>query len=216
MDLNEDFFKPQKNEKGQIDLKEMVALGEDEQLLWTGKPDKKVFMLEQFFKMFPIALLWLCFDGLFIGGITYGIISGGIPPLMIIFFVIFFAIHLMPVWIWLSHILTARRRLKNTEYAFTNKRIIIKEVFFANLTNIMYSEISSVNLHIGFLDRMFHVGDIVIYTSSSKTHVLEDLHDPYLLVNRLQQIVVDIKTDIEFPNDLRPETNSGYKTKYKG
>ena len=135
---------------------------------------------------------------------------------MIIFFVIFFAIHLMPVWIWLSHILTARRRLKNTEYAFTNKRIIIKEGFFANLTNIMYSEISSVNLHIGFLDRMFHVGDIVIYTSSSKTHVLEDLHDPYLLVNRLQQIVVDIKTDIEFPNDLRPETNSGYKTKYKG
>lgn len=216
MELNEDYFKPQKNEKGQMDLKEMVALGEDEQLLWTGKPDKKVFMLEQFFKMFPIALLWLCFDGLFIGGITYGIISGGIPIALIIFFVVFFAIHLTPVWIWLSNILTARRRLKNIEYGFTNKRIIIKSGLFANVENIFYSEISSVNLRVGLIDRMFNVGDIVIYTSGHKTFILEDLHDPYILVNRLQQIVVDIKTDIEFPNDLRPEENSGYKTKYKG
>lgn len=215
MELDENYFKPTENKNGKMSIKELVSLQEDEQLLWTGKPNKKVYILEQFFKMFPIALLWLCFDGLFIGFIIVGLIKGELPALLIIFFVIFFGFHLMPVWIWLSHVITASARLKNIEYGFTNKRIIIKRGVFVQVTNITYAEISSVNLHVGFLDRMFHVGDIVI-SATDKTEVLEDLENPYMLVERLQAIVIDIKTDIQFPNDLRPETNSGYKTKYKG
>ena len=33
---------------------------------------------------------------------------------------------------------------------------------------------------------------------------------------KIQKIVMDIQTDIEYPNALRPEENPGYKTKYKG
>ena len=214
MDLDENYFKPQKNDTGKRRIKDMVELTEDEQLLWTGKPNKKVFILEQFFKMLPIVILWLGVDSIFIGFMIYGMVKSAIPLGFIAFMIFFFGIHLAPVWMWLSRILTARARLKNIEYGFTNKRIIIKAGVFVTLTNIMYSEITSVNLHVGFLDRMFHVGDITITTSNDDTHILEDLSDPYHLTNKLQAIVVDIKNDIEFPNDLRPETNSGYKTKY--
>lgn len=214
--IDEDYFKIDKNQKGKLGIKELVDMSEDEQLLWTGKPNKKVYILEQFFKMFPIALLWLLFDGGFIVGISIGVAKGAIPLFVIAILVIFFAIHLTPVWIWLSHVLTAAARLKNIEYGFTNKRIIIKSGLLVGLTSITYSEIASVNLRVGLLDRMFHVGDIIIKTSDGSMHYLEDLENPYVLTERLQAIVIDIKTDIEFPNDLRPETNSGYKTKYKG
>ena len=46
--------------------------------------------------------------------------------------------------------------------------------------------------------------------------MLFDLTDPYFITQRLQKIVMDIKTDTLFPNDLRPDENKGYKTDYKG
>ena len=36
----------------------------------------------------------------------------------------------------------------------------------------------------------------------------------YFITQKLQEIVIDIKTDIEFPNGLRPGENPGYSTKY--
>ena len=59
---------------------------------------------------------------------------------------------------------------------------------------------------------MLKVGDIYI-TSNNKAQVLWDIENPYIISNKLQKIVSDIKTDIQYPNALRPETNSGYKTK---
>lgn len=216
VELNGNYFKHEETEnKGNISLKEMVDLSDDEQILWTGKPNKKVYLLEQFFKMLPFVIIWLAFDSFFIYMMISNTNGSALPPGLIVFFIAFFAFHLMPVWFWLSNLLTARKRLKNLEYAFTNTRIIIKSGFFGQIDNIFYSEISSVNMRIGFLEKMFHVGDIYIRTTDSKFYTLENLSDPYFLTNKLQKIVVDIKTDIQFPNDLRPEENHGYKTKYK-
>ena len=43
-----------------------------------------------------------------------------------------------------------------------------------------------------------------------------DIENPQEIYSRLQKIVLDIQTDIEFPNALRPDENPGYNTKYKG
>ena len=128
--------------------------------------------------------------------------------------VVFFLFHLMPVWIWLSNVLTANRQHENLEYAFTNKRIIIKSgIIGIDFKNIYYSEIDSVNLRVGLVDRIEKVGDIYI-KSIGGANVLYDLENPYSLTEKLQKIVVDIKTDIQFPNNLRPAENDGYSTKY--
>ena len=208
--LDENYFKIDPSGR---DLKNIDdVIGSDEQILWSGKPKKRAFLINAFTKMLPIALIWLLFDGAFIG-LMIGTMDE-IPAPVKIFMVVFFLFHLMPVWIWLSNVLTANRQHENLEYAFTNKRIIIKSgIIGIDFKNIYYSEIDSVNLRVGLVDRIEKVGDIYI-KSIGGANVLYDLENPYSLTEKLQKIVVDIKTDIQFPNNLRPAENDGYSTKY--
>ena len=206
--LDENYFKTNSSDIQTIE--EMV--GPDEQILWRGKPKKRAYLINAFTKMLPIALIWLLFDGAFIG-LMIGTMDE-IPAPVKIFMVVFFLFHLMPVWIWLSNVLTANRQHENLEYAFTQKRIIIKSgIIGIDFKNIYYSEIDSVNLRVGLVDRIEKVGDIYI-KSIGGANVLYDLENPYSLTEKLQKIVVDIKTDIQFPNNLRPAENDGYNTKY--
>ena len=61
---------------------------------------------------------------------------------------------------------------------------------------------------------MFKVGDLY-FTAHNQSAVLMDIEKPYFFLNKLQKITLDIKTDIHYPNDLRPSENHGYNTKYK-
>lgn len=209
--IDENFFKNTKRDSSLTEIKDVIE--DDEQLLWQGKPKKRAFIYSAIFSMFPFALIWLLFDGGFIAAMFIG--GEGIPSDMIVFLIIFFAFHLLPVWIWLSNIFTAGKKHKNLEYAFTNKRIIIKSgIIGIDFQSVYYSDISSVNLKVGLTDKMFKVGDIYI-SSLGGSKVLFDIEDPYFISQKLQKIVMDIKADIEFPNDFRPEENHGYNTKYK-
>ena len=196
------------------------VLSKDERVIWSGKPKKSVFILESVTAMLPFALLWLAFDGFFIINMS----KADYPSEMNIFFVFFFAFHLMPVWIWLSKVLTARRRYQNMEYCVTDKRIIIKSGFIgADYVNIFYSDVRGVSVHVGILDKMFGVGDVIIDTgykeksskSSSLSNTIIDVENPYEVMQLIQKTVVDIKSDMNYPNALRPEVNEGYKTVYK-
>lgn len=208
--LDETYFKIEPSGRDLKNIEDVI--GSDEQILWSGKPKKRAFLINAFTKMLPIALIWLLFDGAFIG-LMIGTMDE-IPTSVKIFMTVFFLFHLMPVWIWLSNVLTANRQHENLEYAFTNKRIIIKSgIIGIDFKNIYYSEIDSVNLRVGLVDRIEKVGDIYI-KSIGGANVLYDLENPYSLTEKLQKIVVDIKTDIQFPNNLRPAENDGYSTKY--
>lgn len=188
-------------------------VGEDEKILWKGKPYRKSFILNAFFKMFFIILIWLLFDAAFMTVLFVFVPS--IPWWMILIVCIFFLFHLLPVWIWITNIVTASRRQKLEEYAFTDKRIIIKKgLIGANLQSINYSSITSVNIRIGLIERLCKVGDIYI-ASENQGAVLEDIQDPYFIYDRLQKIANDIKADILYPNVLRPKENPGYKTSYR-
>ena len=208
--LDENYFKIEPSGRDLKNIEDVI--GSDEQILWSGKPKKRAFLINAFTKMLPIALIWLLFDGAFIG-LMIGTMDE-IPAPVKIFMAVFFLFHLAPVWIWLSHVLTANRQHENLEYAFTQKRIIIKSgIIGIDFKNIYYSEIDSVNLRVGLVDRIEKVGDIYI-KSIGGANVLYDLENPYSLTEKLQKIVVDIKTDIQFPNNLRPAENDGYNTKY--
>lgn len=208
--LDENYFKIDPSGRDLKNIEDVI--GSDEQILWSGKPKKRAFLINAFTKKLPIALIWLLFDGAFIG-LMIGTMDE-IPTSVKIFMAVFFLFHLMPVWIWLSNVLTANRQHENLEYAFTNKRIIIKSgIIGIDFKNIYYSEIESVNLRVGLVDRIEKVGDIYI-KSIGGANVLYDLENPYTLTEKLQKIVVDIKTDIQFPNNLRPAENDGYSTKY--
>lgn len=189
----------------------------DEHILWNGTPKKSAYVLNSSVKMLPIAIIWLLFDGFFIFSI-FG--SGGMGSFAF-FLIPFFALHLMPVWIWLSNVLTASARWKNTEYAITDKRVLLRNGLIGyDYKSIYYTDISNVSIHVGAIDSMLGVGDIHISLSNgydSKKDILAilDIENPNQVFKILQQAVMDIQTDIHYPNALRPETNPGYHTEYR-
>lgn len=188
-----------------------------EEILWQGKPNRRAYIMSSIFKMLPIALIWLIFDGLFIGIMIWQDIFSSLPVFVTVIICLFFVLHLTPVWVYLSNIITASRRHRNTSYLFTNARIIIVDGFIGlDVQNIYYTEITDVNLTVGIIDKMFKVGDISLHLKSGGVRVVYDVSDPYALVSKLQKIVNDIKADVYFPNELRPQENNGYQTKYSG
>lgn len=79
---------------------------------------------------------------------------------------------------------------------------------------------SRIMIHRGIFDSFFGVGDVVITTNQFNQKGkpipmvisnISNYNEVYQLIERLQ---TDIYTDTMYPNDLRPKTNSGYKTKY--
>lgn len=199
------------DDKKIIDTIESV-LNTDENILWRGKPLKKSFILSAVLKMLPLVILWVGIDVTLI--VCFAIFLE-IDWWFYLIFAVFFLFHLMPLWIYIWNLITSFRRLKIEEYAFTDKRIIIKRGFLApNIISIYYSSITSINLRIGIIEKACKVGDIYIVSENGK-FIIEDISNPYYIYSELQRIANDIKSDIIYPNNLRPSENDGYKTSYK-
>ncbi len=210
--IDENYFVNTNQGKTSTEISDFVDQGE--QILWQGKPKKSAYIANAVLRMMPFALVWLLFDGAFIGAMIGTGVLFELPAWAIAAICVFFAFHLIPVWFWIGSIITASKGYKNLDYAFTNKRIIVKSgIIGIDFKNIYYPEIESVNLKVGLIDKLLKVGDVYVKSKSS-AQVLFDLSDPYFITKKLQEIVIDIKTDIEFPNQLRPSVNPGYTTKY--
>ena len=197
-------------------MTQMPVLVAGETVLWRGKPKRSAFIVFKSLTMLPIAIVWLCFDSVLISNIFSG---GG----QMFFLIPFLLLHMMPVWIWLGSAVTASRRWKNTTYYVTNRRIIIQGGFLAvNETSLFYKDIRNAQVRIGLLDKLMHTGDIVfdngVYMGGKnqpQRPTMEDLEEPHTVYNRIQKIILDIQTDIEYPNAYRPAENPGYTTDYR-
>ncbi len=212
--IDENYFKINDEESMKKNSIEDV-LAEGEQILWREKPNKKAYVWSHILPLMPIALIWLIFDAFFI---VMMVSSGAMDEggQFVIFIILFFILHLAPVWLWLINIIRGFKGHKNVEYAFTDKRIIIKSgIIGIDFKNIYYSDVDSVNVKVGMIDRILKVGDIYI-KSDGKASVIYDIKNPYEITSKLQKITFDIKTDVYYPNALRPDENPGYNTKYKG
>jgi membrane protein YdbS with pleckstrin-like domain len=194
-----------------------LALAAGETILWRGKPKKGPFIASRSLTMLPIAVIWLILDMSFITSAFRG-------GEMLMFLIPFFALHLMPVWIWLGSTITAGKRWKNTMYYVTNRRIIIQSGFLAvNEKSVFYKDIRNAQLQIGIFDKFAGTGSIVLddgyYDYRNKRNhpgtKLENLEDAQSAYSRIQQTILDIQTDIEYPNAYRPEHNPGYQTDYR-
>ncbi len=191
------------------------VLGADETILWDAKPKKSAYILSKSLILFPIAIVWLIIDGsMLISAIQEGE--------MLYFLIPFFALHLAPVWIWLANLLSASRRWRNTTYYVTNRRIIIQSGFFAvNEQSLYFKDIPQVHLQIGLLNKLFHTGTISFSADESQRSLgkeagiafenVTEADDAYQFI---QKTVLDIQTDMEYPNAYRPADNPGYQTRY--
>jgi hypothetical protein len=74
-------------------------IGVNENIIWSGTKDVKVSVMEAIFNPF----------------ISRAAMNGAI--------LLFFLVHLMPVWLYLFGVLTASLKARHTEYVITNKTI---------------------------------------------------------------------------------------------
>lgn len=187
-----------------------------ESVLWRAKPNRRAYILAAVVKMMPIALLWLAFDTAFIVMLSIGMSGGNFPKWILAFLIPFFLFHLMPVWMWIGNVVKAVTELKNVEYAFTDRRIVARSgVIGVDFKYIAYEEVDSVNAKVGVIDKLCRVGDLYI-SAKGQSVVLYDIENPYLIAAKLQKIVADIKSDMQFPNAYRPSENKGYDSAYTG
>lgn len=199
MKYNENYFQNGNNQDEPKTIQS--SLVEGEQIEWSGKPQRKAFIVNNVLKMLPVAFLWLVFDTFFIVMLTKT--ADMLPVPAIVFLCIFFVFHLMPVWIWIYRCATASKRHKNIEYAFTNKRIIVRKGIVAvDFKSIDYKDVVAVNLRYGLIDKAAKVGDIYI-TSTGKATVLEDLENPASVEQLLQRILSDTKPGVAFTDNAK-------------
>lgn len=85
-----------------------------------------------------------------------------------------------------------------------------------------YDGIKKMEVNVSPLEKLLGVGSIVVdqevgygggQSGGHRTR-LYGIREPYKVFKELKRLSMDVKTDIYYPNDLRPETNSGYNTKY--
>ncbi|MBR6127205.1 PH domain-containing protein [bacterium] len=211
-----------------------LMVGRDEKILWQGKPNKRCFILEGIFNpLLPFALLWFLFDSMFIAAFINGAATSNAPETFSVFPLIFFLFHLMPVWMYLGGIAFVFRRYKHTEYIVTDKGVYISGGLFSYTCNMKpFTELARVNIHRGIIDQIIGVGDVVLtssnvadlYSSNIRVNgrpldvgtIIADIKDYRKVFEIIKKLQEDIYTDTMYPNDLRPEENHGYRTKYNG
>lgn len=186
----------------------------DEKIIWTGRPK---------FVPFILSGLWA---GLFI----------------IVFVAIWFGIGtqvkpendntggwglwfgLLPVAFFLFNFLKRLFSFSNTCYAYSDKRVMMRTGFIGTDFKIIdYDKISDIEVTVNFVERAYNVGTIKFFSGRTQTDEgnttklydnWEAIPNPYEVFKEVKQVMVDIKTDYNYPNALRPETNPGYNTKY--
>ena len=196
-----------------------MELTQDEEMLVRCAPQKASFVLSKSVSLLPFALIWLCFDGFAISML----VRAQMPIGMRIFLVIFFAFHLLPVWMWIISIVNALRKHKNIEYALTNERIIIRDK--ENLTSYYYKDLSNVRVRIGLIDKLFKVGDIIItrralphsgstdyYEPENSVVTLLDISDSRAVGNKLQQFIDSESTKFSEDRNQYTEYESYYES----
>jgi len=187
---------------------------DDEEILWTDKPKFIPYTMTGFGAGLGIFI--------FVGGYyamtrsvknedgTTGSFSLWFAALPIVFFLWNFC------WKIFSY--------SNTNYAYTNKRVMMRTGFIGtDFKSIDYDKISDIEVTVNFIERAFNVGTIKFFsgrmeTDEGRTTKLYDrweaISNPYEVFKQVKKVSVDIKTDFNYPNALRPDINVGYNTKY--
>ncbi|TAL52584.1 MAG: PH domain-containing protein [Nanoarchaeota archaeon] len=211
------------------------VLDSNEKVLWEGKPQFKPYVfgglsicvgIVVFIIIFliPFVAFWAFFNAqpevktdsaistilnLWIFNISY----------------VFFIIILLPVIFGSIYLLLSYGKVY---YAITDKRVILQQgVIGRDFKIVDFDQISGAEVDIGLFDKMFgkESGTIKIYSPGhsvatkrgpvSIPYFLQNIDNPYEVFKFFKKTSFDVRTDIQYPNELRPATNPGYNSKYK-
>lgn len=196
------------------------VLDADEHLVWSGCPTAIPFFIGGV-PLFVFGIIWGFIDLGFISTMSTGISvkNASLPALLA--GVGFFTLHLFPLWLGVGNMIRLFLVYGNTFYGLTNKRIMLRSGFWGtDFKSIDYDGLKEMEVTVNPIENMLGVGSIRFFTgrTGQKGAPVYDrfigIADPYAVYKQLKQVSMDIKTDWNYPNALRPDTNPGYRTTY--
>jgi len=208
-------------------------LKKDEKILWEGKPQAKSYFANRLIAPFiGITILLFVFALPFI----ISLFIDEFVPRNIALIIVCLCGGVLLVSFIIAWLLTTTA-YKNLHYAITNKRAIIQHGIFAyEYRSIDYTIMNDLSVKIGLINKLYNTGTVVllnereffgghdanglgldIHSSQKidKTNSFIAIENPYEVFNKLKEVSQNIRTDMYYPNELRPEQNKGYKTHYK-
>jgi hypothetical protein len=193
----------------------------DEHVVWAGRPSLIPFLASGI-PFLIVGVIWFCID--FFGFIRPMFLhQGAMPSSFTGFAVPFFALHLAPFWLSIANIGRLAFVFNNTAYALTDRRLLFRTGFWGiDYDSIDLDQITDVQVNVGPIENALGVGSISINAgrTTSKGAILRQtfvaIPEPYELFKEVKKVSLDIKSDLEYPNKLRPADNPGYKTTYSG
>ena len=163
-----------------VDVKEMLEPGEE--VVWVGKPVRKPFVLKA-------ALPLLLFTPFIIGPL---ILLAAAPqafggPIPLLFFLFWYGslsfVALAPLYnllVW-----------KNVFYILTNRRVIVRKGLIGIDYDILDLEnVQQVNVDVGFWDRLYGTGTIIIQSIGVTPVRLNNVEKPRLVQRILRDRVM--------------------------
>jgi len=197
-------------------LPEFESIKDDkEEILWTGKPKFIPFIFTGVLgglATLAFAVIWL------LTAKNWGATSDNNSSSY------FWLFGLIPLIIGAFTFLKKIFSFPNTVYSYSDKRVMMRTGFIGtDFKTIDYDKISDIEVTVSVVEKMYNVGTIRFFsgrtqTDEGNTTKLYDswsaIENPYEVFKMVKQTSVNIKTDFNYPNALRPETNPGYNTKY--
>jgi len=188
---------------------------DNEEILWTGKPRFIPFIFKDFLGglvTIGFALVWV---------ITASGWDKNSDNSMSNYFWLF---GLIPLAVGLFSFLKKVFSFSNTAYSYSDKRVMMRSGFIGtDFKTIDYDKISDIEVTVSVVEKLFNVGSVRFFsgrtqTDEGNTTKLYDswsaIENPYEVFKMVKQTSLNIKTDFNYPNALRPDTNPGYNTRY--
>ena len=198
-------------------------LDKKEEIFWEGNPKFWPFIFSAsigttifgiIILIFMLPFIFFALINIFSEG-TWGWLVFAMPHFWI-GLVLAFGI---PIYLILVH--------KHVHYAITNKRVLYQRGLIGrDFETVDFDQITNLEVNMGVVDKIFGGNSASIYVSTANIrtvsgsviskYTLKNIKEPYEVFKHLKKVSHAVKTDIYYPNKLRPKSNPGYKTSYKG
>jgi membrane protein YdbS with pleckstrin-like domain len=195
-------------------------LDSDERLMWTGRPNHVIFVLTGI-PLFILGCIWGSID--IFGFLVPMYKASGKNPIPLGFIIPFFSLHMFPLWLGILNMLRLYLVRNNTWYGFSNKRLLLRTGFWGtDFKTLDYDKISDISVNVGPIENKLGLGTIRAMSGdatrnrSLTSNSFIGIEHPYDVFKKLKEVSVDVKTDWNYPNALRPPENPGYHTQYDG
>lgn len=196
------------------------VLDQNEKVLWEGGPHFWPFFFGRSLVLTIFGIFWMGFLSIFF------LFSAGQSG--VFKYIIFLTPHF---WVGLGMLfgptLYSSLVFKHTYYAITDKRIVLQKGLIGRDFEIIdFDQVTNAEVNVGIFDKLCGgtTGSILVSTAGSVTYsrqgatqrpyTISNVSNPYDVFKFLKKVSYDVKTDIEYPNNMRPTENPGYQTSY--